>query len=233
MTNTDLANASKIIYNSQEAEAMYIGDNLVWSASIFKANYTELEYISSTSSGGQYIDLNIKLYEVLNTNYDIAIKFNIIGPGKDNTQSFLFGCQNTTSPWPGTFIRLSDNSTPYVSSRYIGSNNKDPNICGKNSIFELPVQTPPNKNVYNLSNGGQTHNFSTSLFCAFSDAQSTPNKFIEAKLYYFKLFVEGNLVRDLVPAKRKSDNVVGLYDKQNDVFYVSQGTDQFVGGPEI
>jgi len=39
--------------------------------------YTELEYISSSSGGNQYIDLGIKLYDTLNKNYDIAIKFMI------------------------------------------------------------------------------------------------------------------------------------------------------------
>ena len=66
---------------------MYYGSTLIWSAappSRLPAGYTELEYISSTSSGGQYIDLNIKLYETLNTNYDIAIKFNLKGVGSDN-----------------------------------------------------------------------------------------------------------------------------------------------------
>jgi hypothetical protein len=41
------------------------------------AGYTELEYISSTNNGNQYIDLGIKLYDTLNKDYDIAIKFMI------------------------------------------------------------------------------------------------------------------------------------------------------------
>jgi hypothetical protein len=39
--------------------------------------YTELEYISSTNNGNQYIDLGIKLYDTLNKDYDIVIKFMI------------------------------------------------------------------------------------------------------------------------------------------------------------
>lgn len=194
--------------------------------------YTQLEYIESTSSGGQYIDLNIKLYETLNTQYDIAIKFNVTGPGKDNTQSFLFQCQNVTNPWPGTFIRLSVNSDNNVTGRYIGANVKDNNLGTKNSIIELPVRTSPNKNVYNLSNSGQTHSFGTSLFCGYSDVNKTPYRFCAAKLYYFKLFVEGVLIRDMVPCK-DSNNVVGLYDVVNNVFYTSPNGAAFIAGPEV
>lgn len=32
MTNTELENASKIMFNNQEVEAIYIGDKLLWSS---------------------------------------------------------------------------------------------------------------------------------------------------------------------------------------------------------
>jgi hypothetical protein len=87
MTSTDIANASKIMLGSTEAVKMYIGSTVVWEpqTSLLPSGYTQLEYISSTTSGGEYIDLNIKLYETANTKYDIAIKFNIKGAGSDNT----------------------------------------------------------------------------------------------------------------------------------------------------
>ena len=189
--------------------------------------YTEEKYIASTNTGGQYIDLNILLYDVLNKNYDIAIKYNVLGAGKDNNQPTLFGCQNQTSPWPGTFIRMNQNRSTNTVGRFIGGTNKDNTLGNNNTIIELPVQTSPNKNVYNYNNSGQTHSFGTSLFCAFSDVNNTPFKFIEAKIYYFKLFVEGTLVRDLVPCINSS-NVPGLYDVVNDVFYTSLSSSPFI-----
>ena len=190
--------------------------------------YTEVKYIASTNTGGQYIDLNIKLYETLNTNYDIAIKFNIIGQGLNNsTNAPIFACQDPTgSPWPGTFIRRTASSNNVV-GRYIGGTAKDNTIGQVNTIIELPVQTPPNKNVTNLSNSGKTHSYGTSLFCVFGDTNNTARDFTEAKLYYFKLFVEGTLVRDLVPCINSS-NVAGLYDVVNDVFYTSPNGAAFI-----
>lgn len=237
MTSTEIASASKVMLGTTEAVAMYIGSNKIWEQQTgpvgrLPQGYTELEYISSTSSGGQYIDLDILLYDVLNKQYDIAIKFKAKGSGQDNnTQGTIFGCQdNTGSPWPGTFIRINSNS---IQGRYIGNNVKD-NVIGQvGNIIELTEKTSPNKNVYNYNNSGRTHTWGTSLFCIFNSQNKTNRiRYIEADLYYFKLVVEGTLVRDMVPCKNSND-VVGLYDLVNDVFYTSPNGAAFVAGPAL
>lgn len=230
MINVGANSINNIMVGSTQAKKAYVGTTLVWEkASILPTGYTELDYIASTKTGGQYIDLNILLYDVLNKQYDIAIKFNAIGNGKDNTtQGTIFGCQdNTGSPWPGTFIRVSSSN---MTGRYIGGSGKD-NILGNlGTDIELTEKTPPSKNVYNLNNSNKTHTWGTSLFCVFNNQDKTDQiRFIEAKLYYFKLFVEGNLVRDLIPAKDSND-VVGLYDLVNNVFYTSPNGAAFVAG---
>lgn len=233
MTNTELASASKVILGTTEASAMYIGDTLIWHSGRLPVGYTEVEYISSTQTGSQYIDLNITLYDTLNKSYDLATKFNIIGPGSDNTQPTLFGCQTTTSPWPGTFIRLSNAADTYVTGRYIGANIKDNVLGDRNTVIELPVKTLPDKNLYNLNNSNRTHSWGTSLFCTFNNQnKTTVSRLCYAKLYYFKLFVEGTLVRDMVPCI-DPNNVVGLYDLVNDVFYSSPNGAAFVAGPTV
>lgn len=200
------------------------------------SEYTQLRYIES-SDQGQYIDLNILLYDVLNKNYDIATKFNLGSQGMGgDSQATFFGCQNNSSPWPGTFIRRYNNN---VEGRYIGGTSKD-NTIGSvasdtftvNNTTFLYEKMSPNKNVTSLNNSGQTHTFGTSLFCAFSNASNTPYRYAQARLFYFKLFVEGTLVRDMIPAK-DSNNVVGLYDAANGVFYTSPNGAAFVAGPEI
>lgn len=53
------------------------------------------------------------------------------------------------------------------------------------------------------------------------------------RLYYFTIRGEddGNTVlRRFIPALRKSDSVVGLYDDVNDVFYTNAGTGSFIAG---
>lgn len=41
----------------------------------------------------------------------------------------------------------------------------------------------------------------------------------------------GNLVRNMVPVRRKSDGVLGFYDYCEPKFYVNEGTDAFLAGP--
>lgn len=43
----------------------------------------------------------------------------------------------------------------------------------------------------------------------------------------------GELVRHLIPCYRTSDRVAGMYDIVNDVFYVNQGTGEFLVGPDV
>ena len=53
------------------------------------------------------------------------------------------------------------------------------------------------------------------------------------KLYTFKIYDNGALVRDFIPAKRNKDNVLGLYDLVEHKFYTNQGTGTFTGGTEL
>lgn len=223
---------SNIILGESQVQKMYLGTSLIWelNTSLLPSGYTQLGYIASTKTGGQYIDLNILLYDTLNKNYDIAIKFNAIGNGQDNTtQGTIFGCQdNSENPWPGTFIRVSNSN---VVGRYIGG--KDNTLGTIGNDIELTEKTPPSKNVTNYNNSSKTHTWGTSLFYVFNNqAKTAMIRYIEAKLYYFKLFVEGTLVRDMVPCKDTND-VVGLYDLVNNTFYSSPNGALFEVGPEI
>lgn len=240
MINLGNNQISNIMLGETQVQKVYLGTNLVWEHTESGGDgrlpngYTELDYIASTIDGGQYIDLNIMLYDTLNKNYDIAMKFNAIGRGKgggNNTQATIFGCQeNTGSPWPGTFIRMSNSN---MVGRYIGGTAKDNTLGQLGNDIELTEKTPPAKNVTNYNNSNKTHTWGTSLFCIFNDqAKTALDRFIQAKLYYFKLFVEGTLVRDMIPCINPS-NVVGLYDLVNNVFYSSPNGAAFVAGNPI
>ena len=50
------------------------------------------------------------------------------------------------------------------------------------------------------------------------------------RIYYCKIYDNNVLVRDFIPCYRNSDNVVGLYDLVNNVFYTNQGTGAFTYG---
>lgn len=233
MNGFDISTISSVYVGSTQYSSIYYGSNLLWpvNTSRLPAGYTEVEYISSTNNGNQYIDLGIRLYETLGTNYDIAMKF-IISSTNSQSQATMFNCQDpNNNPWPGTFIRKNASGSN-ITGRYIGGTQKDNTIGQLDNIIELPVQTSPNKNVTNINNNNSTHLYGTGLFCSFSDTNNTPQRCCNGTIYYFKLFVNGSLVRDLVPCINPS-NVVGFYDLVNNVFYSSPNGAAFVAGPTV
>lgn len=54
-----------------------------------------------------------------------------------------------------------------------------------------------------------------------------------ARLYKFIIYNNGVQFLSLIPCYRKSDNVAGMYDLVNDVFYTNQGTGTFTKGPDV
>jgi hypothetical protein len=55
-------------------------------------------------------------------------------------------------------------------------------------------------------------------------------RFAHCKVYEYWLYEGDTLVQHMLPAKRNSDSVLGMYDVVNDVFYQNAGTGTFVGG---
>lgn len=52
----------------------------------------------------------------------------------------------------------------------------------------------------------------------------------KTRMYRAKIWDNGTLVRDFVPALRNADDVIGMYDIVNNVFYTNAGTGVFTGG---
>ncbi len=50
-------------------------------------------------------------------------------------------------------------------------------------------------------------------------------------MYKLKLWNNNVLVRDFIPCYRNSDNLAGVYDLVNNVFYTNQRTGNFIVGP--
>ena len=53
------------------------------------------------------------------------------------------------------------------------------------------------------------------------------------KLYSLKFWESGTLIREFIPCYRKADEVAGLYDIVNSVFYTNSGSNSFTIGDEI
>lgn len=190
----------------------------------FPSGYTQLRAIQTT--GEQWFDLGYKATNKHRTDINIRPT----ARGTPNAQIW-FGCYDGTTNYymgPG------------------GSQNWD--IYFANAINNLKIAgTIDTYPKMKSCQAGPTTNNST--FYVFPDTLSIPAKSFTtgydiwmfnrsstngqystlpsvAHFYSFRCKQGSTVIRNLVPAKRNSDNVAGIYDLANDVFYTSMtGTD--------
>lgn len=182
------------------------------------SGYQQLEYIQS--SGTQYIDSGY--YPKDNT--DFYCKFEAISNG------CLFGTESATSKRFCFFPRNSNNYLVFqLSSEEYNTSSVS---LSTNVVYEARLT---NK-IFVLNN--YTRVFSPSSFTAGNTVHifkrnGGSNLYGSYKLYRLTFFENDSPVRDFIPAKRKSDNVLGLYDTVNNVFYTNAGSGTFTAGPNV
>lgn len=177
------------------------------------SEYTELAYIEST--GSQYIDTGFKP----NNNTRVVLSaYNL-----SNSSGWTFGTWESATSKQFAF---SCNGT--YSFRY-GTTSK--------SLSQVPIgefYVDYNKNNYIINDvfgsfTAQTfeseHNMY--LFAINANGAVSSGKYT-GRIYFCKIYDNGILVRDYVPAK-DSNGVIGLYDKLNNVFYSSASNTDFTG----
>ena len=75
-------------------------------------------------------------------------------------------------------------------------------------------------------------NYPMFLF-ARNNTTSDIDRRLYLKMYYFKIYSWDTLTKYFVPCYRKSDNVIGMYDLVNDVFYTNSWTWTFTKWPDV
>ncbi len=197
--------------------------------------YQKVGYIEST--GTQYIDTDVKvstnnriimdlqftdvsyqqinggyyIYRVSSTSYTVRNDI-----GVSTTDTFFMGASSTSITTDVTAD--TDRHTFMVDA-----------TTGEWAIDDVSGSVPPDShsdyNVTLLIGARRGRNVSGNILA--------PATYCEEKIYNVKIYTSGNLVRDFVPCYRKSDNVAGLYDLVNGVFYTNGGSGEFTVGPDV
>ena len=191
-------------------------------AALLPGGYTTLEYIQT--SGSQYIHTGISsdgfgLKTVAAVEWPESITNGeqaVVGVLTTGTYEVYF--QPTRNGlYRGSNERADINMsiTPdvrYVITSEMTSNRITHDINGTTAVVN---KTLSNANVTNIT-----------LFC------HNRSYYLKARVYYVKIWQNGVLIRDMVPARRNSDSVLGMYDTVNDVFYTNAGTGTFTAGSD-
>lgn len=191
-------------------------------------NYDQLEYIQS--SGTQFIILDLNS----DAGYEYELDFNI--PAMPSAYDRLLGRnaayhQDYVSIRPNGYLYCNLGSKELQIAPY--TTNTDYKVIwnstasGKFCTFNGVTKTQSDFNNTNTPNIQKV-----SLFGSTSTDQSVVN----LCSYKFKhLIIKENnvIVAELMPARRKADLFVGLYDTVNNVFYTNNGGGSFIAGPVV
>lgn len=155
---------------------------------------------------------------------------NALGAVATSWETYICGAKNGTIP----NLYCGTDKYKIESSNIAAPSNQLNALDGKDHTYEYRGT----KNIYvDGASYGVTHDptgngWGTSTWYVFS-SHGEPNLKSSMRLYYFKMWTDGVLVRDFVPVVRNSDNSRGLYDLANDVFYENIGTGAFLIPNEV
>lgn len=199
--------------------------------SVLPEEYQKVEYIEST--GTQYIitnyvpNYNSKIYFKFTTTKQLADEFNcLIGSGLVNA---------TNTNW-GYSVILESSTSELKFRSYSNTLNSTGKIINQNEthnyILEYGKLTCDDVE-YTGNTDLSTGNMSNLYIFARYFKESSSAGISKGKLYNFKVEENSVIKMNLIPCYRKEDNVIGMYDLVDNVFYTNSGTGVFEKGSDV
>lgn len=193
------------------------------------ANYNQLSYLEST--GTQWIELN----SYADWDKDL-IKIKCSWTNSEVNQMILsFGGTEAKAGWLYSYA-----STSKVTFYHYNDSGSQSglNYCSQSESLNTHEYVLYLKNKLGLFDGNSIGSTNTNVSSTspykirlFSGGGSYAGSYLTSgKIYEFTIIRDGNIVLNLIPAQRRSDGILGLYDEKNGVFYTNQGTGTFIAG---
>lgn len=193
--------------------------------------YQQVEYLESADGVNCYINTNFKP----NNNTRLTTT---VYPTSDNTNAhFYFGSRNGSSTSQAFGVYQSGNKTTGLYALWNNSGNIS---LGSNFSGQKKYYIDLDKNVLTINgvvaktftNGTFTGTYNVFLFAMNTSGYMDGQKGGQ-RMEITRIYDNGILVRNMIPCYRKSDNVKGMYDTVNNVFYTNTGSGTFTAGPAI
>ena len=201
------------------------------------SDYQEVEYIESTGYSYFKIEkpagaLPVKIETGLHKTTQATSEQCVIMASEGNTTCWELGFNNVAN----TIFAFSSQSAK-VSNAAVYGNKIDvvAQFNASSPYKQLSVTanettlTAENTNA-NSAKAGSTN----AVLNFFAAIGSTTSNKADCRMYYCKIYdASNNLVVDLVPCYRKSDDVAGMYDLVGEAFYKSMSTTNFSKGDNV
>ncbi len=172
--------------------------------------YQQLEYIEST--GSQWIDTGVTGEgTLLITAQGIATSSaaQIVAGVSPSSNVTWFGHEYGNTTWRPSSI-------PYTTK-----------INAIIQFKDAPVTITINNNKYTFHDGSYYKN---ETLCLFGMRGSYGSR---VRIFSATFIQNGLIVRDLIPCRRTTDNVLGMYDTISGTFFTNSGSGNFIAGPVV
>ena len=190
------------------------------------AGYTELEYIEF--SGAQWIDTGVV------PNQDSRARVEVMATATSSGARTVGGSYGGSSWTDKTFGFYAGATSGILYFNY----NTDTNLsdimqANTKYLFEI------DKNKFYI-NGTWKKTVSSTTFTSLENFRLgmlhlpfSGDRYLIGRIYRFSFWDNGSLVRHLIPVKRNSDNVVGMFDTVNQTFLTNAGSGSLGAGPSL
>lgn len=187
--------------------------------------YTQLNYIEST--GTQYIDTGYKANQ--KTEYEVEFSYSEM---ISSSNGFILGSRISSN---SENISLTcDSGTIYIGrgNKYTGAT-ATTNVNQTYSIKVTENNTTRDGTIISqIANEFGNSSGSNNVYLFTCNQNGSNVRYFKGKIYSCKIWDNGESVREFIPCKRNSDNLVGMYDTVNNVFYPNAGSGSFTAGQE-
>ena len=207
--------------------------NVLWTAGL-PSIYQQVEYIRADANVGAYIDLGF----AFDTGATVEMSQWIL----DTATAYPFGAAENSgrwrccvsSPYGGNAAYCyGSNSTTYISALAVHSLGKENHFIfnwekGNLSVRNLTAAT-------SKANTDQIEYTMTSHLYLFAQNYNGTARFGDIRqIGYFRYYDKnGDLICDLVPCRRRSDSVIGMYDLVRGIFLTNAGSGTFTAGGDL
>lgn len=195
--------------------------------------YTEVEYIENASPYFAYIDTGVAPSQ--NTRIIADLQYvttnthpRAFGCGMWNDVGYIFNAENGI---PGEWKwKFGANGNDWVSTSVASDLNRHKvEISGGSLYIDDTLVSTAATSTFQVSDNIGLFGFIYNGELGGTGAGE--NMF--GKYYSCQIYDNGTLVRDFIPVVRDSDSKAGMYDRVNDVFYLSPNGDLFVAGSPV
>ena len=200
------------------------------------SEYEEVAYIES--SGTQYIDTGVYLNgdgnkAEIEYEFDSSVEAGYKTLfGAQNNQNLMtlytgsgYACGNSTI---GVVGRITSNVYTY------GHHTISFEMANNKAIYILDNDTPKEISISASTFVDTSLETRHQVALCSNNNGGNHNQMFKGKIYKFRFWKQGNLIRDFIPVKKKSNNEYGMYDTVSQDFFGNAGTTgAFTGGNPV